>query len=49
MTRCAPSWFHNVSTYCGEVGFIMFQPIVEKLLNIEQIFQWNFIEIKTEN
>jgi len=19
MTRCAPSWFHNVSTYCGEV------------------------------
>jgi hypothetical protein len=31
-----------------QVGFIMFQPIVEKLLNIQN-FHWTFIQIKSEN
>jgi hypothetical protein len=26
----------------------MFQPMVEKLLHIEQFFEWKFIEIKTK-
>jgi hypothetical protein len=26
-----------------QVGFIMFQPAVEKLLNIEHFFHWKFI------
>jgi hypothetical protein len=29
-----------------QVGFIMFQPMVEKLLNIEQFFHWNSFESK---
>jgi hypothetical protein len=32
MSKGAPSWFHNASTYNGE-----------KLLNIEQFFHWKFI------
>jgi len=31
-----------------QVGFIMFQPIVEKLFNIQN-FHWIFIQIKSEN
>jgi hypothetical protein len=40
---------HRVRFIMFRVGFLMFRPTVQKLLNIEHFVQWKLILIKTKN
>jgi hypothetical protein len=46
------SWYHWKALWrvgVHQARFIMFRPIVEKLLNIEQFLQWEFLKIRIKN